>query len=312
MSGGLPCDARVFERFAMEIMDTLEAGKFITLDGANRGPLARGDSQVLVYPIARAGEVIGAFLAGDKNGPDMEVTNIDLKMFQAAAGYVAILLENASLYEDQHDMFLGTVRALTASIDAKDPYTCGHSERVADLAASLARALGLNTDAVERIRIAGLVHDIGKIGVPEAILRKPGRLTDDEVVAMKSHPAIGHRILQDIKQLADVLPGVLHHHERYDGKGYPQGLAGEGIPLSARIIALADSFDAMSSNRTYRAALPRAKVLSEIRACAGAQFDPRMAEVFVTMDFAPYDRAVAKHRSDAEDRGDDVHRGAAA
>ncbi len=168
-------------------------------------------------------------------------------------------------------------------------------------------------DAVERIRIAGLVHDIGKIGVPEAILRKPGRLTDDEVRSMKSHPEIGHRILQDIKQLADVLPGVLHHHERFDGKGYPKGLSGEGIPLSARIIALADSFDAMSSNRTYRTALPRAKVLSEIRACAGAQFDPRMAELFVTLDFTAYDRAVLRHRAAAEDRGgDDLQQGAAA
>ena len=311
-SGGLPCDAQAFDRTTAEILDTLEPGRFIALTGADRGRLGRGDSQVLVYPVARGDRVIGAFFAGDKSGRDMEINNIDLKMFEAAAGYVAILLENATLYEDQHEMFLGTVRALTASIDAKDPYTRGHSERVADLAASLARAMGLSSDEVERIRIAGLVHDIGKIGMPEHILRKPGKLTDEEFGVMKKHPEIGHHILLDIPQLAYVLPGVLHHHERYDGRGYPHGLAGEDIPMSARIIALADSFDAMSSNRTYRSALGRTKVLSEVRNCGGTQFDPRMAEIFVGMDFAGYDRSVQRHMAAANEAAGDGMREAAA
>jgi HD-GYP domain-containing protein (c-di-GMP phosphodiesterase class II) len=312
ISGGLPCDSAAFDRTTSSILATLEAGQYVALTGAERGALGRGDSQVLVYPITRGDRVLGAFFAGDKAGADMEITNIDIKMFESAAGYVAILLENATLYEEQHEMFLGTVRALTASIDAKDPYTCGHSERVADLAASLARSLGLSADEVERIRIAGLVHDIGKIGMPEHILRKPGRLTDEEFAVMKRHPEIGHRILQDIPQLADVLPGVLHHHERFDGRGYPHGLAGEAIPLSARIIALADSFDAMSSNRTYRSAMTRSKVLTEIRACGGTQFDPRMAEAFVGMDLAGYDRAVLRHMAAARDAEADGPREAAA
>jgi HD-GYP domain-containing protein (c-di-GMP phosphodiesterase class II) len=157
---------------------------------------------------------------------------------------------------------------------------------------------------VERVRIAGLVHDIGKIGVPEEVLRKPGKLTDEEFEMMKAHPAIGHHILQDIPQLADVLPGVLHHHERYDGRGYPHGLAGEDIPLMARIIALADSFDAMSSTRTYRAAMSRETVLTEIRRCAGAQFDPELAERFVKLDFRAYDEAAARHKSERKLGGD--------
>ena len=297
-SGDLPCSPEKFRRAAVELIERLRPGQCLTLDGGERGVLARGASQVLVYPIAHDGDVIGAFFVGDKKGTDTEVTNIELKMIEAAAGYVSILIENTGLYEDQHAMFLGTVRALTASIDAKDPYTCGHSERVANLAAQLARAHGLPETIVERVRIAGLVHDIGKIGVPEEVLRKPGRLTDEEFEMMKAHPAIGHHILQDIPQLDDVLPGVLHHHERFDGRGYPQKIAGESIPLMARIIALADSFDAMSSNRTYRAAMSRERVLTEIRQCAGSQFDPDLAEIFVRLDFREYDEAAARHRSE--------------
>ena len=297
-SGEPPCASERLRRTAGELLGRLHQGQCLTLDGTERGALAKGGSQVLVYPITRDANVIGAFFVGDKSGTDTQVTNIELKMIEAASGYVSILIENAGLYEDQHAMFLGTLRALTASIDAKDPYTRGHSERVADLAADLARAHGLPESIVERVRIAGLVHDIGKIGVPEQVLRKPGRLSGQEFEHMKSHPAIGYHILRDIPLLDDVLPGVLHHHERFDGRGYPHGIAGESIPLMARIIALADSFDAMSSNRTYRAAMSRERVLSEIRRCAGSQFDPDLAAVFVRLDFRDYDEAAARHRSE--------------
>src|SRR5690606_20290161 len=134
-----------------------------------------------------------------------------------------------------------------------------HSERVAYMATRLGEAIGLDAETAQRLHIAGLVHDVGKIGVPEAVLCKPGRLTDEEFKLIKLHPEIGHRILRDIPQLADVLPGVLSHHERWDGKGYPHGLAGEEIPMFGRLIAIADSFDAMSSTRTYRSAMPREK-----------------------------------------------------
>lgn len=301
-SGEMPCPMGMFESVSASLIEGLSPGESAMLDGDGRGALARGDSQVLVFPISRDGDVVGALFVGDKKGLDTEVTNIELKMIEAAAGYVSILIENTGLYEDQRAMFLGTLRALTASIDAKDPYTCGHSERVADLAADLARVHGLPAQTVERVRIAGLVHDIGKIGVPEKVLRKPGRLTDEEFEMMKAHPEIGYHILRDIPQLDDVLPGVLHHHERYDGRGYPHGLEGEGIPLMARIIALADSFDAMRSTRTYRSAMSREHVLAEIRKCAGSQFDPELAEKFVKLDFRAYEEAAARHQAGLNDQ----------
>jgi HD-GYP domain-containing protein (c-di-GMP phosphodiesterase class II) len=149
------------------------------------------------------------------------------------------------------------------------------------LSRHLAVQIGLTDAQVERIYMAGLLHDVGKIGVPEAVLQKPGKLTAEEFEQMKKHPEIGARILADIKQVKDILPGVLHHHERYDGKGYPHGLAGENIPQMGRILCLADCFDAMTSNRTYRKALPLEVALAEIRRCSGTQFDPSLAEAFL-------------------------------
>jgi HD-GYP domain-containing protein (c-di-GMP phosphodiesterase class II) len=140
-----------------------------------------------------------------------------------------------------------------------------------------------------------VVHDVGKIGVPEAVICKQGRLTDEEFAMIKKHPEIGYHILKDLAPLRDVLPGVLHHHERYDGKGYPHGLAGENIPLIARVLAVADTFDAMSSTRSYRPALPRERVLAEFEKCAGTQFDPIVAKAMLTIDLTEYDRLVAEH-----------------
>jgi len=129
--------------------------------------------------------------------------------------------------------------------------------------------------------MTGLLHDVGKIGVPEGVLQKTGRLTPEEFEQMKKHPEIGARILQDIKQISDLIPGVLHHHERFDGRGYPAGLIAENIPLMGRIICLADCFDAMTSNRTYRKAMPLEVALTEIRRCSGTQFDPSLTEAFL-------------------------------
>lgn len=254
-----------------------------------------GSGQVLLHPIMRAGKPVGAVVAGDKHGDDPQVSSYDIQLLEAAAGYMGAFLDNAVLYAEQRALFLGTLEALTAAIDAKDRYTCGHSQRVAHLAWKLALATGMPAEEADRVRIAGLVHDVGKIGVPEAVLTKSGRLTDEEFGAIKLHPEVGHRILKDIALLDDVLPGVLHHHERWDGRGYPAGLKEEAIPPIARLIALADTFDAMSSTRSYRAAMPRAQVLAEIRKCSGAQFDPALVSAFVGLDFSEYDRMVAQH-----------------
>ena len=159
----------------------------------------------------------------------------------------------------------------------------------------LAQAAGLDDDTVERVYLSGLVHDVGKIGVPEAVLTKPGKLTKEEFELVKKHPETGARILQGIRQMNDLIPGVLHHHESWDGSGYPHGLAGRDIPLFGRIIGLADAFDAMSSDRTYRNAMPMHQTLDEVRRCSGKQFDPDLADVFVGLDFEPYLNLIEKH-----------------
>ncbi len=251
----------------------------------------------LVHPVTSDGEVIGILAAGDKQGPDTTASNVDMKLLGAIASHMAIFLENAALYDDLNAMFLGTLEALTASIDAKDRYTCGHSQRVAHLTQQLARVIGLDENVVRRMHIAGLVHDVGKIGVPEGLLLKPGKLTDEEFAWIKRHPEIGYRILKDIPQLQDILPGVLYHHERWDGRGYPKGLKGEEIPQVARLIGLADSFDAMSSTRTYRSGMDRKQVLKEIERCSGTQFDPELVPIFIELDFREYDRMMIEHRA---------------
>ncbi len=290
-SGEVSMDRELLSAAAAQVSEDHEPQVPLILTELN-GESLPGSGQVLVQPIWRAGRHAGALLAGDKYGDDPQVSSYDIQLLEAASGYVGAFLDNAVLYAEQQALFLGTLEALTASIDAKDRYTCGHSRRVAHLSHRLALATGMSEDEADRVRIAGLVHDVGKIGVPEAVLVKNGRLTDEEFSAIKKHPEIGFRILKDIRLLTDVLPGVLHHHERFDGRGYPHGLSGTAIPLMARIIALADTFDAMNSNRSYRAAMPRAETLAEIERCAGAQFDPQMAKVFVGLDFSEYDRLV--------------------
>lgn len=246
-------------------------------------------NSILIHPLARGNAVYGAVVAVDKQGIDPLINSVDANLIDTTVASVKVFLDNAALYQDQHRMFLGTLEALTASIDAKDAYTCGHSRRVALLSQKIGAAAGLEEERVRRVHIAGLVHDVGKIGIPESVLCKPGRLTDDEFEIIKTHPDIGARILRDIPHFEDIIPGVLHHHERFDGKGYPARLAGKDIPEFGRIIAVADSFDAMSSTRTYRSALHRARVLEEMKRCAGTQFDPVLIESFLSLDLDDYD-----------------------
>jgi len=242
-------------------------------------------------PLKRDQRPLGILVAIDKND-STKFNSVDLNLLNNVGNQCSIFLENAALYQDMQDLFMGVLHSLTRSIDAKDAYTRGHSHRVAELSRDLARKIGLSEKLCERVYLAGLLHDVGKIGVPEAVLRKPGELTAEEIAAIQKHPEIGAQILGNIKQLQDVLPGVLHHHERWDGQGYPHGKSGEGIPLIGRIICVADSFDAMSSTRIYRSALMLEAVLEEIKRCAGSQFDPALAKVFATLDFSRYERAI--------------------
>jgi HD-GYP domain-containing protein (c-di-GMP phosphodiesterase class II) len=199
----------------------------------------------------------------------------------------------------QRSSFLETVRALTAAIEAKDPYTCGHAERVSLIAEMMGRAMKVDEQTIQNFKLGGLLHDVGKMGVPEAILTKHAKLSPSEITLVQRHPEIGYKVFKDVALLTQPLLGVLHHHERFDGMGYPHGLAGENIPLIARVLALCDTFDAMSSNRSYRLALPREKVFEEIRACAGTQFDPALVETFLALDFGVVDALLSQHSSRA-------------
>ncbi|MDB5330095.1 MAG: hypothetical protein JWP03_1246 [Phycisphaerales bacterium] len=242
--------------------------------------LAGHASQLLAVPLQRYDQTLGCLFAFDKEAGEFD--SADAKLLNSIANESAIYLENSRLFEDVHGLMMGLLHSLTSAVDAKDAYTCGHSERVALLSRHLAQRSGLSDHDVEQVYMAGLLHDVGKIGVPESVLQKTGKLTPEEFDQMKKHPEIGARILQDVRQIKQIIPGVLHHHERFDGKGYPAGLAGADIPLMGRIICLADCFDAMTSNRTYRKALPLEVAMIEIRRCSGTQFDPALAEAFLS------------------------------
>ena len=191
----------------------------------------------------------------------------------------AAAIENARLYEDLRATFQQTIEGLAKAIDKMDRYTAGHSERVATYATHLAMRLGLSVEAMEIVRQSALMHDIGKIGCVMN-LNKPGKLTQDEYEVFKRHPAYGRDILDPIRFLHPLIPGVHLHHERWDGRGYPLGLKGNGVPLIARIISVADTYDAMTSDRAYRRALPHEVAVGEIERCSGSQFDPEVAHSF--------------------------------
>ena len=240
-----------------------------------------GIRRLVAVPIQRQDKVLGALFCLDKHERDF--TTQDSKLLASIANETAIYLENNRLFSDARGMMMGLLHALTSAVESKDSYTCGHSQRVALFGREIATAAGMPEAFCERVYMAGLLHDVGKIGVPEDVLRKPGKLTDDEFGLMKKHVDIGAHILRDVRQIEDLIPGVLHHHERYDGKGYPMRLAGQDVPTIARILCVADCFDAMTSNRTYRKALPIEVALMEIRRCAGTQFDPMLADAFLSI-----------------------------
>jgi putative nucleotidyltransferase with HDIG domain len=192
------------------------------------------------------------------------------------------MTERLDLYDrNMRDLFISTIKSLAAAIDAKDPYTRGHSDRVARLSLSIAREMDLDRRAVERIQIAALLHDVGKIGIDDAILRKPDRLTDEEFGIIKRHPSMGANIMAPIKQLKDIIPGMRHHHEAIDGSGYPEGLAGGEIPLISRIIAVADTFDAMTSDRLYQKAMDEEFVIKTLTRLSGTRYDPTIVQAFI-------------------------------
>ncbi len=198
--------------------------------------------------------------------------------------------ELSNTYEQLEKAYLDSIQVLRYTVEAKDTYTRGHSDRVSEYSVLIGEKLGLSEDELKTLRIGGLFHDIGKIGIPDSILQKEAKLTDDEYSQIKNHPSIGAHILQDATIFKDIIPIVKYHHEKYDGTGYPYRLKGEDIPYIARIAAVADTFDAMTSKRSYRDALSLDYVKSEFERFSGTQFDPKIAKVFLDILNTEYDK----------------------
>jgi putative nucleotidyltransferase with HDIG domain len=208
------------------------------------------------------------------------IDDSDLDLIKMVTNQTILSIEYAKANEALAQLYFHTIKALASVIDSKDTYTHGHSLRVAQYSKAIGERLNLSKPELEDIELSALLHDIGKIGIPEQILNKPDKLTVKEYEAIHEHPSKGAKILQEIKEFKNINKGVRHHHEHYDGSGYPDGLKGDKIPLTARIIAVTDSFDAMTSDRAYRGRHSPQKALEEIKRCSGTQFDPTIVDLF--------------------------------
>jgi HD-GYP domain-containing protein (c-di-GMP phosphodiesterase class II) len=274
-------DSEVDSPFKYDWPDNIRNIIVVPLFSKDKGAISNSDE------IKSQTSVLG-FLVAINRLDKQDFDSTDIKLFTSVAGSCAVFIENGRLFKDLKDLFIGSLRALTNSIDAKDQYTRGHSERVAFISKWIADQLVerslLDKDEVSKIYLAGLLHDIGKMGITEAVLRKNGKLTDSEMYCIKTHPSVGASILSEIKQMRDIVPGVLCHHEREDGQGYPNGIKGGQIPLVSKIISLADSFDAMTSRRTYRDAMSVKQAINEIGKGLGTQFDETIGRVFLQSD----------------------------
>jgi len=261
---------------------------------------------VLCTPLEAGGRVLGAIYF-DTSSEGAPFDEHDLELLTALGGQAALALHRAQLVEDLERLFLGAIETLVATVEAKDIYTYGHSARVSKLAWQIAERIGLPEEEQETIRRAGLLHDVGKIGIPESILGKQGRLTEEEWAYIRSHPHIGESIIRQMgsERLAEVQQIVRHHHEHLDGGGYPDGLAGQAVPLGARILAVADAYDGMTSNRPYRKPFSSGAAIEELRRCAGSQFDRRAVEAIVEIRLArARELARAAHASSREEHQD--------
>jgi len=262
--------------------------KFQALPESSRFPQVQS---VLALPVTDQG-LAGWVMAFNKQGdsgnlplanaaaPVTAFRKSDAALLTPFVALLELHVRGARRYQELKDLLVGLTRSLTTAIDAKDTYTYGHSERVARIAVELGRELGLEGDDLGDIYLTGLLHDVGKIGIRDDVLRKAGKLSPEEQDHIRQHVTIGYSILAELRQIRNLLPGVLYHHEHYDGKGYPDGLAGENIPLLARILAVADAYDAMTTARPYRDPMPWRKVEQILAEGAGTQWDQRVVEAF--------------------------------
>jgi HD-GYP domain-containing protein (c-di-GMP phosphodiesterase class II) len=234
---------------------------------------------ILCVPVRTKDRTLGVLQAINKrsgvfDGEDMEI-------LVSLANQVAVAVENATLYDELKETFYGTAEALAETIEKRDPYTGGHTRRVMNYSLSMGRLMGLGRAEMENLRLSAILHDIGKIGVRDSVLLKPDRLDEEEFRSMNLHTSHGAEILGHVRQLRDVIPGVRGHHEKFDGTGYPDGIGGDDIPLAARIIAVADTFDAMTTDRPYRKGLDAETAMEELRKGSGSQFDAEAVGAFL-------------------------------
>ncbi|MCE5192222.1 MAG: HD domain-containing protein [Actinomycetia bacterium] len=239
-----------------------------------------GALAALCVPLVSAEGTMGAITVGSRDS-QRRFGSDDVRLLATIANHVTIAIGNIDLFSSLQDAYLATVRALAAAVDAKDPYTRGHSDTVAQLAIAIGEKMALAPEQRTALEMAAYLHDIGKIGISEDILLKAGKLTDEEMAQMRHHPLIGANILKPIAFPWPIAPVVRHHHEHYDGRGYPAGLKGEEIPLLARVLTVADAYEAMVSDRPYRRGRSQEDAMLELRRCSGTQFDPRVVEAFI-------------------------------
>jgi len=235
---------------------------------------------ILIVPLIVEDIAIGIIIASDKlNGEEFYTTEI--KLIASIASECAISIKKALLFDEIHSLLFSTAEAFSFAIEAKDPYTYGHSKRVSEIAAKIAHSMGLSHDMLDWIRLAALLHDIGKIGTPESILHKVEKLNADEMSRIKEHPLTGAKMIEHVQRLKEIAWWICHHHEKYDGSGYPVGIKGNDIPLPSRIISMADTFDALTSDRPYRKAYTEEEAIKIMRESIGKDFDPVLFEYFI-------------------------------
>jgi len=235
---------------------------------------------IICVPVKVKEKTIGVLEAINKKEGE-EFDEEDLSLFTSLADQVAIALDNARLYQELEEMFFQTAESLADAIEKRDPYTGGHTRRVTMYSLATAKHLPLKPMEMKWLKISAVLHDIGKIGIDDQILRKPERLNPEEYNAIKQHADMGAEIINHIKQLRNIIPGVKYHHEQLDGTGYPEGLKGEKIPIIAKIVSVADTYDAMTTDRPYRRALSKEMAIKELKRCSGTQFDEEVVEAFV-------------------------------
>ena len=235
---------------------------------------------IICVPVQVKKKVVGVLEAVNRrNGADFDEE--DLALFTSLADQVAIALDNARLYQEQEEMFYQTAESLADAIEKRDPYTGGHTQRVTLYSLIIARYLPLRSIEKKWLKIAAVLHDIGKIGIEDQILKKPDQLSPEEYDVIKHHSDLGAEIIEHIRQLKEIIPGVKYHHEQVNGRGYPDGLKGEDIPMIAKIVSVSDTYDAMTTDRPYRSALTKEAAIKELKRCCGTQFDRQVVEAFL-------------------------------